>query len=375
MGISVDNLIGLSADPYAQPTHHRSTSSSSSSSPATYSFYSNTSSPSTSVFHIPSSNVRRHNPSNGVYSQAVGHAPSSSYMHSHFDARSIASNTTSTHTQGVPIPRPSSQVHRPKHLPLSGVDDADAIPNIRNSNMPLSPSPSSASMDSGSPYSFSPVASTSASYVNPASFVSVSTNVTSPPSSASLQMGMAAFAVPQRGLSYPSVPPPSLSSSFGSPTVSFHMPQRDPSLSPIEPLSRRNSVASGPGGRRGSIDRRVAETGNLRNLNHNNSASASRRPSFDRGPLPIGGRVAEMGTLIGRRSRAGSVNQLPATVTEADDMEGLELGVVVDEDEGEEDGDELTRRVILPSVSMKLATAAVGDRKGGDSEIPPAKSR
>lgn len=133
-------------------------------------------------------------------------------------------------------------------------------------------------------------------------------------------------------------------------------------------------MASGPGGRRGSIDRRVAETGNLRNLNHNNSASASRRPSFDRGPLPIGGRVAEMGTLIGRRSRAGSVNQLPATVTEADDMEGLELGVVVDEDEGEEDGDELTGSVILPSVSMKLA-AAVGDRKGGDSEIPPAKSR
>ena len=81
-----------------------------------------------------------------------------------------------------------------------------------------------------------------------------------------------------------------------------------------------------------------------------------------------------MGTLIGRRSRAGSVNQLPATVTEADDMEGLELGVVVDEDEGEEDGDELTGSVILPSVSMKLA-AAVGDRKGGDSEIPPAKSR
>lgn len=366
--------------------HHRSTSSSSSSSPAAHAFYSNTSSPSTSVFHIPTSYATRHNHSSGVYAQPVAHPPISSYMHSHFATQGVSSS--SMHTQGVPIPRPASQVHRPNHLPLSPVEDAEVIPNISNSNTPLSPSPSSASasVDSGSPYPFSPVNSTSASYVNPASFVSVSTNVTSPPSSVPLQMGMGAFAVPQRGLSYPSVPPPSLSSSFGSPTVSFHMPQRDrdPSLSPIEPLSRRNSIV-GPG-RRGSVDRRVAETGSLRNMNHTNSASVSRRPSVDRGSLPIGGRIAETGSLIGRRSRAGSINQggqgqgmggyggqMPETVTEANDTERMELGVVVDEDEGEQ---EMTGNVVLPSVSMKLAgPVALGNPKGGDTEIPAAKSR
>jgi hypothetical protein len=70
-----------------------------------------------------------------------------------------------------------------------------------------------------------------------------------------------------------------LSSSFGSPNISYHMPLRDPSLSPIEPLSRRNSNA-----RRGSVDR---------------SRGASRRASLD-----FGARVAETGTLV-PRNRGG----------------------------------------------------------------------
>ena len=74
------------------------------------------------------------------------------------------------------------------------------------------------------------------------------------------------------------------------------MPPRDPSQSPIEPLSRRDSNA-----RRASFERRVAESGSLRNL------SRSRRESIERGA-----RVAETGTLI-PRSRAGSQSLAPTT--------------------------------------------------------------
>ncbi|KAF8156812.1 hypothetical protein B0H34DRAFT_710644 [Crassisporium funariophilum] len=304
LGLSVDNLIGMSSsDPYSQPTHRRSSSASSG-----QSFYSNTSSPNTntSVFHIPSSSyVPRH------------HIPTFSH------ANHASHNTHNTHSQthGVPIPRPPSQIHRPKN-------------NISSeSNTPLSHSPSSASADSL--YPFSPVASssTSPSFANPASFVSVSTNITSPPSSGSFNnnggMGMGySFSTSSRGLSYPSVPPPSLSSSFGSPTVGMFQ-GRDHSMSPVEPLSRRNSNAAANGNvgitRRGSIDRsRVAETGSLRNI----GGAGSRRASFDRG---VGGRVAETGTLLGRRSRAGSHShtshgQMPETVDEAEDsVVGMEL--------------------------------------------------
>ncbi|CAA7269331.1 unnamed protein product [Cyclocybe aegerita] len=334
--LPVDNLIGLaSADPFALPTHHRSASTSSSMS----------SSPSTSVFHIPTR----------PYS-----------IHGH-------SNLASTHS--VPIPRTASQIHRPTQfqLPLPGVEH-DISSTLRDSvsNTPLSPSPSDSSSAS-SPFPFSPSQS-----ANPASFVSVSTNLTSPPSSVSFGgMGLVgAYAVPQRGLSYPSVPPPSLSSSFGSPTVSFHMPhrERDPSMSPVEPLSRRNSNAgmgSGSVARRGSIgaNGRVVETGTLRNVNA--SASGSRRASFDRGALPIGGRVAETGSLVGRRSRAGSVNNqqqqgqgqggqvhgtgmLPETVVEAEgDVDGMELGVVADEQE------------VRPEVEVQVHVQAAGTSAPG----------
>lgn len=234
LGMSVDNLIGLSsADPYAQPTHHRSSSSASSS--ISNGFFSPTS---TSVMYA---------------SKAPPH--------------------------GVPIPRPPSQIHRPTQHPSEG-------------NTPLSHSPSS----SESP--LSPMTST-----NPASYLSYNTNFTSPPSSSSFNPTVT-FSTPSRGLSYPSVPPPSLSSSFGSPTVPFHMPHRE--HSPVEPLSRRNSNA-----RRGSFERRVAETGSLRGISR--SHSQSRRESLERGA-----RVAETGSLVSR-SRAES-HSLPAT-TEAPDSE------------------------------------------------------
>ena len=230
LGLSVDNLIGLSSpDPFSQPTHHRS------------SLYSASSSPQTSVTHLPGHSTRR--------------------------------------TNGVPIPRPSS-VPRPVNI-------ASEV------STPLSHSPSS----SDSPFPFSPATST-----NPASYIST---LTSPPTSISLHTDpIMSLGTPFRALSYPSVPPPSLSSSFGSPTV-LYMPHRDHSHSPTEPLSRRNSTT-----RRGSLDRRVAETGSLRTR----SGNVSRRGSIDRGA-----RIAETGTLIAR-SRAGS-QSLPSTIEVPDAAE------------------------------------------------------
>lgn len=237
----------LSLDPYSQPTHRRSSSNASSS-------------PSTSIVALPTAS----RPTNGVSIPAMN---------------------------GVPIPRPSSQIHRPIHNPSEG-------------NTPLSHSPSS--LDS--PFPFSPVTST-----NSASLVSNNTNVTTPPSSASLNSNPPAPYSPSsvHTLSYPSVPPPSLSSSFGSPSVSYHMPLRDPPLSPIDSVGRWNS------NRRGSFDRRAPETGNYRAFSQNHS----RRESVERGA-----RVAESGTLI-PRSRAGS--QSLASTSEDPGFVG-EIGLSMD---------------------------------------------
>ncbi|KAG6909928.1 hypothetical protein DXG01_014450 [Tephrocybe rancida] len=211
LGISVDNLIGLaSADPYSQPTHRRSQSIP----------FTNGSSPATSVSHAPTQ----------------------------IAARPI---------NAVPIPRPSSRIHR-------------AVNQTSDGNTPLSHSPSS----SESPFPFSPA-------TDHGSFTSPNTNITSPPSSFSYNSNVGAgVSFHPRTLTYPSVPPPSLSSSFGSPTVSYHMSHGE--NSPIEPSSRRNS-----GTRRGA-DWRVADSG-------------SRRNSVERGA-----RVAETGTLV-PRSRASSL--------------------------------------------------------------------
>ncbi|KAM6492617.1 hypothetical protein JOM56_012341 [Amanita muscaria] len=234
LGLSVDNLIGLSSDPLSQPTHHRSSS------------YSLTSSPSTSI--------------------------------THFSTRQ---------TNGVPIPQLSSRIRRPINM-------------MSESSTPFSHSPSS----SDSPFPFSPVTST-----NPASYISSSTNLTSPPTSISLHTDpIMSLGTPFRALSYPSVPPPSLSSSFGSPNIPYHIPHQDHSRSPVEPLSHRSSSTA-----RGGNDRRVAETGNLRNL----SRSGSRRGSIEHGA-----RIAETGTLIAR-SRAGS-QSLPSTIEVPDAAETSE---------------------------------------------------
>ncbi|KAH9038531.1 hypothetical protein EDB85DRAFT_1932818 [Lactarius pseudohatsudake] len=148
----------------------------------------------------------------------------------------------------VAIPRPPSQIHRPPTNVVSG------------STTPLSHSPSSAS---DSPY-LSPSLST-----HPASFA---TAATTPPSSSAPRVLSAAALVaqPPQPLSYPSVPPPSLSSSYAGPD------------SPVEPRGSR--------WRHGSIhDLRQA------------SRSASRHRSVERGA-----RVAETGQLV-PRSRAGSI--------------------------------------------------------------------
>jgi hypothetical protein len=244
LGLSLDNLIGLSPpDPYSQPTHRRSMSSGSSS-------------PSSSILLGPT--------------------------HSH----------PTRPTNGMPIPRPSSQIHRPVY---SGPSE---------NTTPLSHSPSS----SDSPFPFSPVISP-----NPASYVSNATNVTTPPSSASLNSNPPApYPSSARTLSYPSVPPPSLSSSFGSPTVPYHVLHRDPSTSPIEGLSRRSSTSN----RRSSLSYgnggdRAAGGGHGIRAGAGSSSHSSRRASVERGA-----RVAETGQLI-PRSRAGSQSVTLAATEEA----------------------------------------------------------
>ncbi|KAH7872109.1 uncharacterized protein C8R40DRAFT_1173847 [Lentinula edodes] len=264
IGQPVDNLIGMSSlESHSQHTHHRSSSSMSS---------------------MSSSSVSPH---------------STMYSSTH---------TASRPHNGVPIPRPPSQIRRPNN-------------NISEGNTPLSHSPTSAS-SSESPYAISSPVLMSG---GPTSLMS---NLTTPPSSASLHNLMqyngvyGTLGVGPRALSYPSVPPPSLSSSFGSPTVSYHMGHREPSLSPVEPLSRRNSSAGLTGARRG--DYRVAESGNLRSISA--SRSHSRRESLERGA-----RVAETGSLA--RSRAGSHSQgpsltLPSTTEDVDDVNFVDEGPV-----------------------------------------------
>ncbi|KAF8268324.1 hypothetical protein EI94DRAFT_1800559 [Lactarius quietus] len=144
----------------------------------------------------------------------------------------------------VAIPRPPSQIHRPTNV-------------VSESTTPLSHSPSSAS---DSPY-LSPSLST-----HPASFA---TAATTPPSSSAPRPLSSSTGAQQQPLSYPSVPPPSLSSSYAGPD------------SPVELRGSR--------WRHGSIHE-------LRE----DSRSASRHRSVERGA-----RVAETGQLV-PRSRAGS---------------------------------------------------------------------
>ncbi|KAI0056610.1 hypothetical protein BV25DRAFT_1872699 [Artomyces pyxidatus] len=163
----------------------------------------------------------------------------------------------------VPIPRPPSQIHRPTN-------------NTSESNTPLSHSPASSSE---SPY-LSPT--------------TAATNMTTPPSSTSIPLTMHPMSA-RAPLSYPSVPPPSLSSSFGSP-VAYHMqhpshgapPHEQLSSSPVEAHTNRWGVP-----RRGSFERRASLM--------SGRSSSSRRESVERGA-----RIAETGQLV-PRSRTNSV--------------------------------------------------------------------
>ncbi|KAK0229470.1 hypothetical protein EDD85DRAFT_957218 [Armillaria nabsnona] len=184
----------------------------------------------------------------------------------------------------IPTHRPSTQIPIGRSSSIRRVNTNPSSEQLSEYQSPDSPE---------SPFPPSPLMST-----NNASVVSNNTNMTSPPTSLSVNP-TPTFATPSRGLTYPSVPPPSLSSSFGSPVVAYH---RDHSLSPVEPLSRRSSSA-----RRGSYD---WQTGPSRSRSH------SRRASVERGA-----RVAETGTLV-PRSRAGS-HSLPAT-TEGDEIFAVE---------------------------------------------------
>ncbi|EIW55558.1 uncharacterized protein TRAVEDRAFT_151951, partial [Trametes versicolor FP-101664 SS1] len=253
LGLPVDNLIGLhQSDPYSQPTHRRSHSSTSGS-------------PSSSI-HIPSA------PSNRQAS-------------------------------AVPIPRPSSQIRRPSNIISS------------ESTTPLSHSPSSTST---SPFPFSPASNSPF----PASYASAATNMTTPPSAA---VSPPAFTIgAPRTLSYPLVPPPSLSSSFGSPATSLHQAiaiprDHDGTPSPVESLNSRRSSFH----RRGSFERRVVENGSLRG--RNGSQTHSRRASVERGA-----RIAETGVLV-PRPRSGSIS-LPEAVEDDDPPPAVDAFDRPDED-------------------------------------------
>ena len=243
LGLSVDNLVGLTpVDPFSQPTHRRSTSG--------------LSSPTMTSVGYPA-------------------------------ARPATTHAVPIPSHGVPIPRPSSSIRRPLNSTSS------------ETTTPLSHSPSSME----SPFPFSPVAPAGSSVL------SNGTQLTTPPSSSSVHSGGVGppYAVSGvHALTYPSVPPPSLSSSYGSPVVSY-LPQRE-STSPVEPLSRRGSrglvpagVESGMGAGTGASAAGGTRWGNGR--------SGSRRDSVERG-----GRIAETGTLVPRsRSRADSRGVAPAT--------------------------------------------------------------
>ncbi|KAF8588197.1 hypothetical protein K439DRAFT_1630041 [Ramaria rubella] len=156
---------------------------------------------------------------------------------------------------GVPIPRPPSQVHRPNTSQAVADDSATT---------PLTTSPSS----SPSPFPFSPVTNT-----HPASYISNATQVTTPSSAAASLHSTPPPPFPAQAplsLSYPSVPPPSLSSSLGSPTFPY-------SHSPTDTRGTRSSRPCA----------RVAEVGNLRDISRSRSRRGSLAESHSQPGSPI----------------------------------------------------------------------------------------
>jgi len=144
----------------------------------------------------------------------------------------------------LPIPRPPSQIHRPAGsetpLPVTSVPTSASSPDSSTPASPFPFSPLSSSLQSPAMTGYQTTLTTPAS-IPPLSHVPPTMNN-------------------QNQLTYPHVPPPSLSSSLGSPVAMF---------SPVNATSRRNS--------------RVAETGSL-------VRRGSRGSSVDRHsrPLPNG---------------------------------------------------------------------------------------
>ncbi|KDQ10466.1 hypothetical protein BOTBODRAFT_36170 [Botryobasidium botryosum FD-172 SS1] len=155
---------------------------------------------------------------------------------------------------GLPIPRPPSQTHT--HRPSASLSDSSTPLTVSPSSLPSSP--------------FSPGQSGMGLTGAPSSYL---TQYTTPPSSTSPLVHLP-FPHAPPSLSYPSVPPPSLSSSLGSPVMMF---QPIPP-SPTVPLSRRSSTsqAQSANARRMSTERgaRVAETGSLRDRRQSGTAGA-----------------------------------------------------------------------------------------------------
>ena len=172
-------------------------------------------------------------------------------------------------SQGVPIPLPrtaSSSSHQYSSRTVSQDDNLSTSSSITHS-------PTS----TDSPYTFSPINSAS---LNPASYLSNATNLTTPASSTSLHSNPPLpYPMQAPQLSYPSVPPPSLSSSLGSPIIPFHSPSvTSPDPLDLTSLNRRNSNTAHR--RRGSSSARVVETGSLKDISENRNRS--RQQSVER---------------------------------------------------------------------------------------------
>ncbi|KAK7684983.1 hypothetical protein QCA50_011818 [Cerrena zonata] len=104
------------------------------------------------------------------------------------------SSTTHASSARVPIPRPPSQIHRPVV-------------------------PSSPSSPSTTPPSSTPASHSSALFSPAVHSTSAVTNITTPGSGSEPQAGFVNGDGNPHALTYPSVPPPSLSSSFGDPSL------------------------------------------------------------------------------------------------------------------------------------------------------------
>jgi len=225
IGLSGASVANSPAESLSQPTHLRTHTSA---------FLSSTSSSSSSFSSSPEFDQILPNRATGATPIPIHHP-----------------HPTMTTPIGLPIPRSNNAQQTQRRLPALSTATSSSTTSPSSSLPP-------------SPFTFSP-SNHQLTHEHESSY---NTQATTPPSSTSpfpIVPGLQGFAfqpLPQQ-LSYPSVPPPSLSSSLGSPVVS---------LSPN--VSRRNSVGQGqghvPGGggavrRRMSLERgaRVAETGSL----------------------------------------------------------------------------------------------------------------